>query len=121
MRRSDGDLQRLRETILADPAKVSTEEQFVYNKEFHSALLDSAGNTLLRIAAQPIFSVLQTSLSREALSPYFAEQVHEDHREILAAIEHGDGAAAADAMRRHLGYLSRTYTGMWRPGQAERQ
>lgn len=121
VRRSDADLERLRATILEDPAKLPTEEQFVYNKEFHSVLLDGAGNTLLRIAAQPIFSVLQTNLSREAMSPDFAEQVHGDHREILAAIEHGDGAAAADAMRRHLGYLSRTYTGMWRQGPPARQ
>jgi len=85
-RRSDADLQRLRETIVADPATLPTEEQFVYNKEFHSVLLDSAGNTLLRIAAQPIFSVLQTNLSREAMSPRFARRINEEHRAILAAI-----------------------------------
>jgi GntR family transcriptional repressor for pyruvate dehydrogenase complex len=120
-RRSDADLQRLQETIVADPATLSTDEQFVYNKEFHSVLLDSAGNTLLRIAAQPIFSVLQTNLRREAMSPGFAEQVHGDHREILAAIEQGDGDGAAEAMQKHLGYLSRTYTGMWRQGQPRPQ
>jgi GntR family transcriptional repressor for pyruvate dehydrogenase complex len=107
----------LRKTIAADPAKLGTEEQFLYNKEFHSVVLDGAGNTLLRIAAQPIFSVLQTHLSREARSPDFAARVHEDHRAILVAIEHGDGAAAATAMHSHLGYLSRTYTDMWRPGE----
>jgi GntR family transcriptional repressor for pyruvate dehydrogenase complex len=116
-RRSDADLQRLRKTIAADPAKLGTEEQFLYNKEFHSVVLDGAGNTLLRIAAQPIFSVLQTHLSREARSPDFAARVHEDHRAILVAIEEGDGAAAATAMHSHLGYLSRTYTDMWRPGE----
>jgi DNA-binding FadR family transcriptional regulator len=116
-RRSQADLERLRDTIIEDPAKLSAEEQFAYNKEFHGAVLDSCGNTLLRIAAQPIFSVLQTNLSREAMSPRFAKRVNEEHRAILAAIEAGDGEAAAAEMHKHLGYLRRTYTKMWRQGE----
>lgn len=112
LRRRESDLQRLRATII-EPAALAVEEQFLYNKQFHSVLLDGAGNTLLRIAAQPIFSVLQTNLTRDALSPQFARRVEQDHRAILTAIEHGDGDAAAAEMDRHLDFLSGTYTSMW--------
>ncbi len=121
LRRSDTDLARLRETIIDAPAGLPAEERFVYNESFHSAVLDGARNTLLRIAAQPIFSVLQTNFSREAQTPRFAERVDEDHRAILAAIERGDAEAAASAMQRHLDYLSQTYTRMWRQGGPQRQ
>jgi DNA-binding FadR family transcriptional regulator len=120
-RRSDADLARLRETIIDVPSALPAEERFVYNEGFHSAVLDGAGNTLLRIAAQPIFSVLQTNFSREALSVGFAEQIDGDHRAILAAIETGDGEAAAAEMQKHLDYLSETYTSMWRRGEPQRQ
>jgi DNA-binding FadR family transcriptional regulator len=104
----------MRDTIIDDPAKLGTEEQFVYNKEFHSAVVDSTGNTLLSIAVQPIFSVLQTNFSRGAMSEVFAKRVNEDHRAILAAIEAGDSDAAAKSMQDHLDYLSDTYQQIWR-------
>lgn len=121
VRRSDADLARLRDTIVESPISLPAEERFVYNESFHSAVLDGAGNTLLRIAAQPIFSVLQTNFSREAQSPRFAKRVDQDHRAILDAIERGDGEAAALGMQEHLDYLSRTYTNMWRQGGRDRQ
>jgi GntR family transcriptional repressor for pyruvate dehydrogenase complex len=119
LRRGDADLQRLRRAILEDPCSLPIEQRYLYNQEFHSAVLDAAGNTLLRIAAQPIFSILQTNFSRETLSPRFPERVNDDHRAILTAIERGDGDGAAEEMRRHLGYLSRTYKSMWRQGRAQ--
>jgi GntR family transcriptional regulator, transcriptional repressor for pyruvate dehydrogenase complex len=76
-------------------------------------LVDGAGNTLLRIAAQPIFSVLQTNLRRNDLSPSYGEHIEHDHRAILAAIERGDPDAAAAEMDRHIDFLSETYTSMW--------
>jgi DNA-binding FadR family transcriptional regulator len=118
-RRTERDLERMRDTIIEDPAKLGTEEQFVYNKEFHTAVVDSCGNALLCIAAQPVFSVLQTNLSRDAMSQRFAKRINDDHRQIFAAIEAGDGDAAGEEMRKHLRYLARTYQKMWR--QAEQQ
>lgn len=113
VRRTEPELQRLRATMI-EGDDLSHEEQYLYNKEFHSVLLDGAGNTLLRIAAQPIFSVLHTNLDRNALSPGFNGQIEHDHRAILAAIEAGDGDAAAAEMDTHLAFLSETYTSMWR-------
>ena len=37
VRRSESDLERLRESIPGEPLKLDTQEQFVYNKGFHSA------------------------------------------------------------------------------------
>ncbi len=113
LRHTEADLERLRATMV-DSHELSVEDQFHFNKEFHSVLVDGARNTLLRIAAQPIFSVLQTNLRRNALSPSFGEQIEHDHRAILAAIERGDAEAAALEMDRHLDFLSQTYKSMWR-------
>lgn len=112
LRRTDDDIERLRESVV-QPNGLGVEEQFLHNRDFHGALLDGAGNTLLRIAAQPIFSILQTNLSREAVSAEFAQRVDSDHRAILQAIERGDGDAAATEMDGHLRYLSLTYKSMW--------
>ena len=113
-RRDEADLERMRNTILEHPDEIASEQRYAYNQEFHTAVLDAAGNTLLRIAAQPIFSILQTNLSRETMSPRFPGRVNDDHRAILEAIEAGDGDGAAEEMRKHLVYLSRTYKSMWR-------
>jgi GntR family transcriptional regulator, transcriptional repressor for pyruvate dehydrogenase complex len=113
LRHTEADLDRLRATMV-EPGVISVAEQFHYNKEFHSVLVDGAGNALLRIAAQPIFSVLQTNLRRDELDASFGERVERDHRAILAAIERGDGDTASAEMDQHLDYLSRTYTSMWR-------
>jgi DNA-binding FadR family transcriptional regulator len=108
LRCANSDLERLRRTV-AQPAGVAIRQHSVVHDDFHRAVLDGAGNTLLRIAAQPIFSLLQTKLAQDAISPRFAERVDRDHRAILAAIERGDADAAAAEMDRHLSYLGRTY------------
>lgn len=117
-RRSPEDVERMRDTIVEDPAKLSVEDRFVYNKEFHSAVLGASSNTLLCIAAQPIFSVLQTRLSRSTLGPRFPAQINDDHREILEAIERGDPELAAERMQSHMEYLRSTYVGIWKDSEA---
>jgi DNA-binding GntR family transcriptional regulator len=90
------------------------EEQYMHNKEFHSVLVDACGNALLRIAAQPIFFVLHTHLSRSTLAPEFPRKVCAEHSEILGAIEAGDPDLAEARMRDHLQDLSGVYAGIWR-------
>ncbi len=117
-RRAPRDIERMRDTIVDDPNGLSNEERFFYNKEFHSAVLDASSNTLLCIAAQPIFSVLQTNLSRSELGAGFPAHVNDDHREILEAIEAGDADLAAERMRSHMAYLRQIYVGIWHDPQA---
>jgi DNA-binding FadR family transcriptional regulator len=96
------------------PRELGTQEQFIYNKDFHSQLVVASGNTLLSIAAQPIFSVMQTNLSRSSLGRRFHDQVNADHRAIADAIAAGDEERAAEEMQRHLHFLRPTYERGWR-------
>jgi GntR family transcriptional repressor for pyruvate dehydrogenase complex len=113
-RRAEGDLERLRATIPGEPLRLSTQEQFVYNEEFHSVIIAASGNTLLSIAAQPIFTVLQTSLARSALGRRFHRSINEHHLGIAAAIEAGDESAAGEQMHEHLAFLRPFYERAWR-------
>jgi DNA-binding FadR family transcriptional regulator len=113
-RRQEQDLERLRDAIPEKPLALDTEEQFVRNRDFHSILVETSGNTLLAIAAGPVFSVLQTNLKRSTLGRRFHESVNHDHRAILEALEAGDSDAAADEMQRHLAFLRPMYEKAWR-------
>jgi DNA-binding FadR family transcriptional regulator len=113
-RHSEEEIERLRAAIPEQPGELGTEEQFIHNKDFHSQVVLASGNTLLSIAAQPIFSVLQTNLSRSTLGRRFHDQINADHRAIAAAIASGDEERAAEEMRRHLSYLRPFYEKAWR-------
>jgi DNA-binding FadR family transcriptional regulator len=107
-------LERLQAAIPGHPRDLGTEEQFIYNKDFHSQVVLASENTLLSIAVQPIFSVMQTNLSRSALGRRFHDQINDDHRAIATAIAAGDEDAAAEEMHRHLAYLRPFYEKAWR-------
>jgi len=77
-------------------------------------MVRSAGNTLLSIAAQPIFLVLHANLSRTDLGRRVHKQVHADHQAIAAAIAAGDEDAAANEMHSHLAFLRPAYERAWR-------
>ena len=114
-RRHDSDaLAQLKAAIPDEPLTLGSEEQFVHNRDFHSTLVVASGNTLLAIAAQPVFSVLQTNLKRSSLGREFHETVNHDHRAILRALEAGDSEAAGDEMGRHLQFLRPMYEKAWR-------
>jgi GntR family transcriptional repressor for pyruvate dehydrogenase complex len=117
-RRSEDDLEALRATLLAEDDGLSLYEQYLHNKEFHAVLVDISGNALLRIAAQPIFFVLHTHLTRTRLTSAFPRKVCDEHREILSAIETRDPDRAETLMRQHLQYLAGVYRGIWRQDAA---
>jgi DNA-binding FadR family transcriptional regulator len=121
-RRSEEDLVRLYEAIPDRPLHLPTEEQFVYNRDFHSCVIVACGNTLLSIAAQPVFAVLQTHLSRSRLGRGWHRSINDHHRAIAAAVEHGDERGAEEQMRDHLEWLRPYYERAWRaagrPGPA---
>lgn len=113
-RRSEVDIQRLAESIPGDPLALGIQEQFSHNRDFHSAIVQISRNTLLAIATQPVFSVLQTNLARSALGRSVHQHINEDHRKITDAIVRQDSEAAADEMLRHLAYLRPHYERAWR-------
>src|SRR5205807_1205894 len=101
-RRSEGANAALHASIPPRPGALGTRENFRYNRDFHSLVLQACGNPLLEIAAQPIFDVLGTHLSRSTLGRRYHRDVNGHHRAIAAAIEAGDGDAAGGEMHRHL-------------------
>jgi GntR family transcriptional repressor for pyruvate dehydrogenase complex len=113
-RRSGDDVERLREAIPAEPLRLGTSEQFVYNRDFHSVVIDASRNTLLAIAAQPVFSVLQTHLARSRLGAAFHRAVNDHHVAIAAAIEAGSSRTAEREMHAHLEFLRPFYETAWR-------
>jgi len=113
-RRGEEDVERLRAAIPDEPRQLGTAEQFVYNRDFHSVVIESCGNVLLSIAAQPIFSVLQTRLVRSTLGTRFHRAVNDHHHAIAAAIDAADAEAAAGEMLEHLQYLRPFYEKAWR-------
>ena len=114
LRRHEEDLDGLRASIPPSPLRLGTDEQFDFNRNFHSIVIDLSGNTLLSIAAQPVFSVLQTKLARSKLGPRFHRAINDHHRSIAAAIGAGDGDAAGAEMLAHLEYLRPFYEKAWR-------
>jgi GntR family transcriptional repressor for pyruvate dehydrogenase complex len=112
-RRADADLERLDNAIPGELTAMGTGEQFAHNRDFHCVVLDLCANPLLSIAAQPLFSVLQTRLVREALGERFHRSINEHHRRISAAIAVGDPDAAGEEMRAHLEFLRPAYERAW--------
>jgi GntR family transcriptional repressor for pyruvate dehydrogenase complex len=113
-RRSQADLEQLRTCIADDPLALGTEQQFTYNAAFHTGLLEASGNTLLTIAAQPVFGILQTNMRRREIRRETLRRVNDDHRAILAAVEAGDADAAERCMHDHLTMLRETYVRLWK-------
>jgi DNA-binding FadR family transcriptional regulator len=113
-RRAEEDVERLRESIPADPLRLDAEEQFVYNRDFHSIVIEACGNTMLAVAAQPIFEVLQTHFTRSRLGRAFHGAINEHHRAVADAIGMGDETAAGEQMREHLQFLRPHYEQAWR-------
>jgi DNA-binding FadR family transcriptional regulator len=112
-RRSEEELDRLRETIPDEPLRMGPDQQFVYNQDFHSVVIDCCDNALLAIAAQPIFGVLQRNLARTKLGVRFHRAINDQHRSIAAAIQGGDDEAAGREMHAHLEFLRPYYERAW--------
>ncbi|HEY5331960.1 MAG TPA: GntR family transcriptional regulator, partial [Solirubrobacterales bacterium] len=74
-RSSGAQIGEVEDSIPADPGDLNTEQLFVHNRGFHSAVIEASCNTLLVIAAQPIMSVLQTNLAHSTLSREFHETI----------------------------------------------
>jgi DNA-binding FadR family transcriptional regulator len=108
------DLEGIRGSIPEDANSLDTTQNFRFNRGFHSAVIESCGNRLLVISAQPVFSVLQTRLARSSLSREFHDSIRDQHVEISRAIDARAGDQAAALMLEHLRYLRPYYEIAWR-------
>jgi len=114
LRRSDRHVEQLEAAIPPDPGKLAPNEQFVYNADFHTSVIEASGNGFLMMAAQPLFSILQTQLARSSLGARFHKGINDQHRAIVAAIDSGDADRAERDMRLHLEWLRPHYERTWR-------
>jgi len=113
-RRTLEDVERLRNTIPSGKPPLDSQSEFVHNRDFHATLIECCGNTVLQIAAQPVFSALQTSLSRSGLGPHFHRSIHAHHVRIVEAVHAADEDGAAREMHDHLAFLVPYYEKAWR-------
>ncbi len=113
-RRREADVERLKAAIPTEPLRLAPQDQFAYNEQFHTVVIEACGNMLLSIAAQPIFTILQTNLARSTLGRRFHRAINEHHRAIAAAIEAADPRAAEREMYGHLEFLRPFYEKAWR-------
>jgi GntR family transcriptional regulator, transcriptional repressor for pyruvate dehydrogenase complex len=118
-RRVAEDLERLRSSIPHGETGLDVDEQFAVNRDFHSIMLDAAGNPLLKIAVQPIFMVLQSHLPRDQVRPRDNRMIAAGHERIAAAVEAGDPDEAEVAMREHLADLRPLYERVWKRATAK--
>ena len=72
---------------------------------FHMALAQAAKNRVLGRLVNALIDLLAESRQEALQSGRRGEESLKGHRNILTAIEKGDGAAAKDAMRLHLGVI----------------
>ena len=117
VRQRDGDLAALRACIPDEPEEFDASAQFTYNADFHTAVISICDNALLGIAAQPIFTLLQTNLARSSLGRGFHRAINRHHRAIADAIQEGDADGAEREMRDHLVYLRPYYERAWRSAE----
>jgi GntR family transcriptional repressor for pyruvate dehydrogenase complex len=113
VRRTDEHIRRLRDAIPETSTDLQPQELFDANTDFHSLVIAASGNVLLAIAAQPVFSVLQTNLAKSRFDPKFRRAINDDHRLITDAIESGDAVAAEREMRRHLSFIVPASQSAW--------
>jgi len=113
-RRSDEDIETLMASLRPEHDPLTVSEQFVKNRSFHGTILAASRNTLLSIAAEPIFTLLQTRLARAALGPDFHQCIHDHHSQIADAIVAGDSEEAEKLMADHLQWLRPHHERVWR-------
>ena len=113
-RRTLEDVERLRNTIPSGKPPLDSQSEFVHNRDFHATLIECCGNTVQQSAAQPVFSALQTSLSRSGLGPHFHRSIHAHHVRIVEAVHAADEDGAAREMHDHLAFLVPYYEKAWR-------
>lgn len=107
LRRTDEQVEELRRSafnLASDP-----DSRYETNQHFHIVMLQASGNRLMELVGLPIFEVLRTRFTRDAIPATYAEEVDADHQKIFRYVEAGDSEGAGDAMREHLKGLTATY------------
>ena len=108
LRRTDVQLAAMREGIAREREQDSRSQRFEQNQQFHAQVLVAAGNKLLAVVTDPVYSVIQSRFLQDVPRPLYAK-VTQEHAEILECIERQDGSGAAARMAAHLDGLRDVY------------
>lgn len=99
-RRDEAALERLRGCV--DVMRDASSDKFVdADMSFHLTLAESTGNPILSDILSSIQSLLRVWISR-VVTTRGVEDMVEQHRRVLKAIEAQDSAAAEEAMKSHM-------------------
>ncbi|NUL45386.1 GntR family transcriptional regulator [Cellulosimicrobium funkei] len=107
-RRTDDDLEQIRraEAELRPLSGNATLEALIAHREFHRSIYRASGNPLLVDVLERLWDKADryrmVALEARRDSEEDSRRVAEEHRQIAAAVESGDPAAAEHAMREHI-------------------
>jgi DNA-binding GntR family transcriptional regulator len=104
-RMSDAVIAEIRTTVVACEQAVAVNDSDRYyaeNERFHLLLYESAGNRFLEAEATRLHRRLKPFRRMQLQVRGRMAQSLAEHRVVLTALDHGDGAAAADALRDHV-------------------
>jgi DNA-binding FadR family transcriptional regulator len=107
--RTQADLARMKAALDAGQAGVDAVDwraTMAADVEFHRAVTQAAGLALLREmleVAIPVWIDITADVTRERRRAERLQLTLDEHRAVYDAIRSGDGAAARDAIRAHLG------------------
>jgi GntR family transcriptional repressor for pyruvate dehydrogenase complex len=87
--------------------------------EFHHAIAMAARNEVLLHLIDAMAEVIQESRVESLSEPGRPPRSLEAHRDILAGIEEGSPAQAAEAMRNHLREVADVSLLRWQPGTTD--
>ncbi len=107
-RRTEQHLTAMRDTIAREREQNGRGERFEQNQLFHAQILEAAGNRLLAVVTDPVYTVIAARFLKEEPRPFYAKVNHE-HAEILDCIERGDADGAGERMAAHLVALRGVY------------
>jgi GntR family transcriptional regulator, transcriptional repressor for pyruvate dehydrogenase complex len=111
--RDDAAIETMAEAIEEAAAHFGDHDTFVkWDARFHRTLAAAAGNELLFAFVGWAFDVLQPRMVAATRHVVSEEQILDQHRAILRAVERGNRAAAEKAMSAHLQYLCEVLSSM---------
>ena len=100
-RRANDDVTRLRQCIHDSGPTVDAAVELAHNTDFHAIVLATSGNTLLAIAAQPVFNVLMSGFSHSSLGTRFHQSV--SGMASRASSRNESDASTTDSLKRTRG------------------
>ncbi len=115
-RRTEAHIEAMKIAIDLEKPETERGRRFEHHQEFHSLILDAAGNRLLRVMTVPIFRVIRSYFINDEHGAPDWHRVDDHHTRILEQIVAKDAGGAAQAMNDHLNTLRDDYEAAERAG-----